>query len=318
MWLVGAALAGAPVLGDPEAISVQPGLLLQTRLTVDGQADWTPALGMQRVRPVLRGTVDGHKVTYSLQTELAGTVALLDAQVDVRPVEGLTISAGRFLVPFSRAQLTPVPKLQYHGFSTSTTAMQHGRDVGVQVGIAPAEARVQGQLGVFEGTGSLEAVRPLVVGHLDVALIGRTSYDETAAVTDPDGPPSWAVGAGAIAGVQHRPGDDADLEAETLGLDSAWRAGPVRMQGEAFWRRWKDGLVDLGGTTQVSVRIGRIVELGSRGDLLQVDGAHTWTAEGLANVYGKGDHLRVGALVTVRSTPDGASEAFALQQQLWF
>lgn len=308
---------GAPVLGDPDGISVQPGLLLQTRISVDSLTDGAPTFAMQRVRPVLRGTIDGSKATWFVQTELAGTVSLLDAHVDLTPFDGFTVRAGRFLVPFSRAQTTPVPKLQYHGFSRSTDAMDHGRDIGLQVGLHPAESPIHGQLGVFQGGGELDRAHPLVVGHLDADVIGVTPWDETAAITDPDGAPAWSVGLGGIEGVQPHPDGTTELGL-TVGLDTAARIGPVRAQAEAFWRRWKGGSTDLGGTAQASVRVAHPVELGARGDLLELDGARIWTVETLANVYLKGDHLRLGLVGTARVTEDGLSEAVALQEQLWF
>jgi hypothetical protein len=318
LWLGLAHAAPDPLLiGDKDGLSFRPGLLLDVRLGHSFETTPMPLLTMQRARPLIKGTLLGDKAGYWVQGELAGDVRLLDAFVHVQPMKGLRFDAGRFLVPFSRAQTTPVPKLLFQEFSRSTEAVRYDRDVGAQVTVTPGP--IDWMAGVFQGPSEVvEAIKPVAFTHLGVNLIGKVPYDETQLGQDPDGEDGLAMGLSGAAGHFLRPADGVTIEAETVGADVATRIGPTRLQAEGFVRNWSDGQVDHGAYAQVSVSPEKHVELATRIDT-QFALARTWTAQGLVTWYQDADHLRLNAEYTYSQVPNvPASHTIALQQQLWF
>ncbi len=315
--LATAALAG-PVLGDEDGVSLRPGLLLDT--VIEARLD-DPEVGMrmQRVRPVLRGTLRGDDARYFVQAELAGEVSLLDAVVQLKPREGWRIDAGRFLVPFSRAQSTPVPKLLFHGFSVSTGSVRHGRDVGVQMLTHTKDDRVDVRVGVFPGLlGDADAKHPLAYGRLVVDLVGRVPLDETWNGTDPDAPGGLSLGLGGFGGRDRRAHDDQQLGTEGVGGELVARVGRARLQSEVFARRWADGQTEVGGYGQLSVAPLDRLEVGARFDAWSADESQL-TAQGLVAWYVDGNHLRLSLQGSWQRA--GAGEptvGVAVQQQLWF
>ncbi len=324
LGVLGLAAYAAPAsltVGDPDALSIRPGLLVNPRAVSNLDEEPSLQLSLQRVRPLLRGTILGPTASYFVQAELVGDAPrLLDAIVDVRPVEGLEVSAGRFLVPFTRTQLTPVPLLQFQNFSNSANNERHDRDVGVQVRAFPLDGRLDARVGLFQGpTTDPNDPHPVAFGHVSFDLLGRVPLNETDAATAPDGDDGLSVGAGGSAGTDVRARDGAILETTAGGLDVAARVGPARLQAELLGRRWSDGVRELGGYAQASVAPLPELELAGRVDDLSVDGVDTWTAQGLVSWYADGNHLRL-SLEYSRVMPEGQppSNALGLQQQLWF
>jgi hypothetical protein len=321
IWLLLASLAhGATdtlVLGDPDGLSVRPGLLLDVRggRVVDGPP--MPLVMLQRVRPALRGTLLGKKAGYVLQAEMAPTPSLLDAVVHVSPVEWLRVDAGRFLVPFSRSQLTPVPKLLFHGFSRSADAERYGRDVGLQLHSDPGPLEVRA--GVFQGAALVEdGGPPIAIAHVGLDLVGHIPYDETQAGVDPDGASGWVIGASGATGPVRRVTDDAVWDAQTVGADTAVRLGPTRLQAELFFRAWEDGDREVGAYGQASVAPIPRTELAARVDH-QSATQQVWTVQGLASWYQDGDHLRLSLQYEWLQLEDNVpTHTFSVQQQLWF
>ncbi|TNE84551.1 MAG: hypothetical protein EP330_29115 [Deltaproteobacteria bacterium] len=308
------ALLFAIAFAEEPAITLDPGLLVDLRAFV---ADHKQAgLQLQRIRPAARGQLLDGQVRYVVQAELAGEApSLLDAVIQVRPIEGLSVQGGRFLVPYSRSQLTPVPKLQYHGFSPSADAERHGRDVGVQVAYDRGLADVRA--GVFRAA-SAGGGHPLVVGRAAFDLVGEVPLDEGDVAVRPDGEDGFSVGFGARLGGDLRPSDLALLDSVGGAVDLATRLGPTRWQAEGFLRRWEDGVVQGGGYLQGSVCPVPKLELGSRVDLWRQEGVDAWTVQGLGSWYAQGHHARLSLQAQTGRVGDGEpTYSVALQPQVW-
>lgn len=289
------AMAGNPmVLGDPDGISVKPGLLVNVRAAVDREGS---SIALQRARPVLRGTVWGDKATYFFQAELLNQPSVLDAVIQVNPTPALSVHAGRMLVPTTRSQATPVPKLMFHGFSSSNNRVRGGRQVGVQALFEPPDHPFHAYAGVFEGGG--------LFARATLDVFGRLPLNETAAATEPDGETAWSVGAS----VSHQPSEE-DANRRVVGVDTAFRAGPMRFQAEGFYDSG-DQVPSWSGYGQVSVAPVPELEVAVRADTSLYGRP---TLDGLVNVYLSENHLRLGLQGTVL----GADYTLALQQQLWF
>jgi len=306
-------------VGDPEGLSLRPGLLVDVRGGHGFGGAPVPLFGLQRVRPTMRGTLLGDRASYVLQAEMVPEPQLLDAVIDVRVMRGLRVQAGRFLLPFSRTQLTPVPKLLFHGFSPSANAVRGGRDVGVQLRskMGPVDLRA----GAFQGPSPLEdgGAAPQGVAHLGVDLVGAVAYDETGAANRPSKDPGLAVGTSVATGPTRRLRDDRVWNAQTVGADTAATLGPARLQAEVFLRAWADGARDLGGYAQASVSPIERTELAARIDRQVTDPGGVWTVQGLASWYQDGNHLRLSLQYELlQADGEAPAHTIALQQQLWF
>ncbi|MCB9674378.1 MAG: hypothetical protein H6737_04630 [Alphaproteobacteria bacterium] len=315
-----AAWAADPlVLGDPNGVSVKPGLLLNARVTSTLTDEPDLALQVQRFRPNLRGTILGQKARFFAQAELAGTISMLDAVVQLQPVPWFEVWAGRFLVPSSRAQLTPVPKLQYHAFAPSTVSEHRTRDVGVQLRAIPAEGRLDARIGVFSGLSDADTSRPFLFSRVSFDVVGKVPLDETQVINAPDGDPGFSIGAAASYGDDLRRTDEAIVLARMVAADAALRVWHIRVQTEGFARNWDDGQTDLGAYLQASVAPIDVLEVGSRFDMLESTTSQ-WTMQGLVAWYPKGDNLRTTLQYTWQQpdTKQPASQSVAIQQQLWF
>lgn len=251
-------------------------LLFEQQLTIDpitGQA----SLALQRLRPDLHLGFGSIPVRARVQTELAGDVRLLDAYVDLGSKEAF-VRIGHALVPTGRAQMTPIPKLQFQGFAASTTTVQAGRELGVQGHAQAGPVLAQG--GVFtmrsDGDAPWHAVARTV---FDIA--GGVPYDETSAL-DGQAEPGVALGTSA----QWSSVD----EVGTLAGEIAAQVGRVRVQAEGFMttndRRGVYGQVTCTLWPERVDIAARIDHLASKTDVRE-------GAETMASVYFAGPHLRV-------------------------
>jgi hypothetical protein len=213
-----------------------------------------------------------------------------------------------------------VPKLQFHGFTPSTTDEGHGRDVGVQLKANPTD-RLDLRAAIFQGPGDAEVPRPLAIGRVQVDVLGHMPFDETLCITEPDSPIAVSIGAGGQAGSDIRPRDQEVLQTRAGSLDMAMRLGHVRVQSEFFARSWSDGENDLGGYLQASVAPVHTLEVAGRFDVHRTM-QEQWTAQGAINWYPLGDNLRTSLEYTwLRPDTKADTDAIqrvAVQQQLWF
>ena len=310
-------VVAAALAADPQ---ISPGLVVQPRAVSSFSGEPTLDLAVQRVRPALRGSTENNRSSFFVQAELAGTARLLDAVVVVKPMDGFELHAGRFLVPISRAQLTPVPKLQFQGFSEGTNAVRHGRDAGAMVHAFGADERIDFRGGLFQSaTSELNGTRPLAVARLASDLVGRVPLDATRQTTSADPTdPALALGIAGALGSDTRARDLAVLRTVVLAGELAGSVGRSRIQAEAFARSWSDGAREEGAYVQASIGIAPSVEWAGRADLLVAD-VQTWTGQSELLWYQDGNHLRTSLEYTWRRVEGGApTQQLALQEQLWF
>lgn len=107
----------------------------------------------------------------AVQVEAAsGRVELLDAAVEVRPVEPLSIKAGRFKVPVSREYLISAPDMMFSRRAALTDLVPH-RAVGLQAGLEMPFGKGTEQREGTTGSFQLGAFAP---SGLDGPLHGAT------------------------------------------------------------------------------------------------------------------------------------------------
>ncbi len=231
------ALASAQEAGEPQAAGIrallsQPeltlGLLLQA--VVDPGIDDTPASAqVAAARLLLSGTLDGG-FSYFLQTNFAGSPALLDGRVGWSRSPAFHVYAGRFKAPFSRELLTFAGSIDFVNRARVVEALAPNRQMGVQVGGAVGPW-VRWAAGGFTGRSnstpneSLAGVFRLEGAGIELAE-GTLSLAAHAAVGR-DG----AVGAGAFG-----PGYVGD--GVLLGLDGRAELGRLLLSGELIRADW--------------------------------------------------------------------------------
>jgi phosphate-selective porin OprO and OprP len=320
-----------------KGLCLQLGFLTQARYDVGLDETATVKrneLSVKLARPALRGHVLKPWVRVLFQPELAGpTPRLLDLEVDVQPVPELGVKVGQMVVPFSRAYMTPVAKLQLFGFSLANDTFRANRDTGAMAYGFLFGSHVEYYAGVFNGNGINQAANDntslLWVGRLAATLAGAPPkptghlvYDETEGLAGPL-PFTWRIGAGAYGddltkivtpppsttpstgGDPQRPTTTLDKQL-TMGVDTSIRAGNFSAQVEGYLRR---ELVDAGAaawTFGADVQAGyflvpRRLELGARQSVLvqneniPAKRARGITYEGQLAYYPAGNHLKVAA-----------------------
>ncbi|MCO4763105.1 MAG: hypothetical protein KC502_16425 [Myxococcales bacterium] len=244
----GSAFAVAPAVAatpspqsqTPAPLSGEMGVLLRPRLdlTTD-HAEWR----MQMVRPRMRGKVG--KASWFVQTELAGTAnVLLDARLRFPLGESVTLTVGRFITPFSRAFLTPVPKLAFPDFASPVGEFRVSRQLGAMLTAKLWGERVRLLGGVFSidplakklfrpvfmgratvslGAGMPADMAPYLAGPSQTgALLGVSAYTRIGERTPIDANAASLVGA--------EPGD------VTIGVDLSVRHGSLACVMEGFAR----------------------------------------------------------------------------------
>jgi hypothetical protein len=291
------------------------------------------------LRPVLRGHLFGDRITYFIQAEVAGTQRLLDAEFDVKIVDGVGVTFGRMLTPFTRAFLTPVPKLQMADFGIVNDAFRISRDVGFKVHAAPGRGIVEAQAGLYSGDGFkrdttvARDINPLFVARVAVNPLGPMAYDQTPSLVG-EVPFRLAIGANAYTNVvTAAPPEGETIGANermlTLGGDVAMQSARVMLLAEGFWRRsWSrrpelEAAPDMWGTYgQAGVFVWpKRVELVARAGVLDrgLGLGREGSYEGGLNGYIAGNHLklqlRYGCLHTAMT---GCRHLLTTQAQVWF
>ncbi len=164
----------------------QSQLVVQTRFAA-AQKPGSQALQdgflVRMVRPQLRGHLVQKWIKWFVQPELAGTTPrLLDLEVTAQPWPGLGVKVGQFVTPFSRAFLTPVPRLQFPDFSIANDKFRADRDTGLQLQGDLGRGLLGWQLGVFNGNGidkgGNDDNRLAAVGRIAVQPLGPMELDE--------------------------------------------------------------------------------------------------------------------------------------------
>ncbi|MEZ4384808.1 MAG: porin [Nannocystaceae bacterium] len=317
------------------------GLLARTRHigSFGGGGSPDSDFSIAMLRPVLSGHIFGDRVRYFIQAEVAGTQRLLDAEFDVKIVDGVGVTVGQMLTPFTRAFLTPVPKLQMADFGLVNDAFRINRDVGFKLHAAPGRGIVEGQAGLYSGDGfkrdtsTARDINPLFVARVAVNPLGPMAYDQTPSLVG-EVPFRVAIGANAYTNVvTASPPEGEVLGANermlTLGGDVALQSARVMLLAEGFWRRSWTRRPELtpapdmwGSYAQAGVFVWpKRVELVARAGVLDrgLGAGREGSYEGGLNGYIAGNHLklqlRYGCLHTAMT---GCRHLLTTQAQVWF
>lgn len=195
-------------------------------------------------RPALHAHLWGDRARVFLQAELAGEARLLDAKLTLKLVDGLWLETGQMMVPFTRAFLTPVPKVQLPDFGLVNDAFRVGRDIGVALHGEPRRGLLELTFGVYSGDPFKLAERPnpspMVLARVVVNPLGRVDYSQTSSL-DGDRPLRVALGANAYTHVATAPAEGDGPEGlerlVTAGGDLALEGWRANLLVEGFWRR---------------------------------------------------------------------------------
>lgn len=291
------------------------------------------------VRPTLRAFVGAKWMRLFVQPELAGAPKLLDLELDAQPTPAFGLKLGQMIPPFSRAFMTPVPKLQMPGFSPANERFRANRDVGAMAYGFLLGGRFEWFAGVFDGTG----LAPPPQGHTELAYFvrhaativgpppptdGHVHYDETPSLGG-SVPFTIRFGANAYA-AQTTPAAQATTQtgptgrAVTLGADAQVLAGGFMLQLEGYVRR--TNIPATGSQTSW----GGYVQAGQFlfPQRLEVAGRTSYTSragsvdpavsyEGQLAFYAVGNHLKVIGRYAYIDGPHPA-HAVGVHAQLWF
>lgn len=302
------------------------GVVMRPRLELTpDDAQWR----MQMVRPRLRGQVGS--ATWFVQTELAGTAnVLLDARIRLPITTSVKLTLGRFITPFSRAFLTPVPKLAFPDFASPVGDYRVGRQLGGMLTATLFQKRLKLFGAVFlMDPASLKRFRPVFMGRATFAFgagmapnmapyltaaspigatLGVSAYNRIGARTPLD------ANAAALRGAE--PGD------VTVGLDLSVRHGPLACVAEGFARLRAHAAARkrIAAYAQCQASLfGSDWEGGVRATVPDMTGLDGAVAEALISHYLRGQNLKVQMryrLVTAADSSVDPSHQVTVQLQL--
>jgi hypothetical protein len=301
------------------------------------------------VRPALRGIAFRPWVQYFVQFELAGTPALLDAEIIVQPVPELGVKVGQFLTPFSREFLVPPGALLFPDFAPSNVQFRDNRDTGAMLFGGLFRRRIEYFVAAVNGNGINKGGNDNAelewIGRLVATLVGKNAYTEIPQLLDDDVGLSIGVDGSHSQTEQTATSVDPMTGTTTtvrlgsapttkLGADVALHVGPVSLQTEAYTRTIASGggaarSVSRGGFAQVGLFVvPKTLELAARGDLIELAVNRGITSEridGALAYYVHGNHLKLqagyawaSARVPDASAPALISHTGSVQAQLWF
>lgn len=154
-----AAQGDEPLFGRLTSQFKQPylsfGMLLQTVADYQFDRSFAGSNGftIANARFSIAGQLD-QGFGYFLQTNFAGTPAILDAYLTYDISSALSLRVGQFKAPFSAEFLTSASSIDFVNRSQTVTALAAGRQLGGQVEIALGDRGVGATLGVFNGNGT--------------------------------------------------------------------------------------------------------------------------------------------------------------------
>lgn len=308
---------------------VQPGLLVWTRFEdVVNDAGNKVAFSVPLLRPTLRAHFFRPWISIFVQPELAGTPRMLDFELDLHPVDEVAVKLGQFLTPFSRAFLTPVPKLQFQGFTQANVVFRSDRDTGAMVYGTFFTGRLEYYAGIFNGNGlnfgSNDNPQLLWSGRLAGTLFGTPppakgspKYDETAALAGTQAP-TLMIGADGYINRVSTTGQ-ADQIKRTASVDLAFVWKRFFAQSEGYYQTIDtvDGglLTRYGADAQAGFFImPGTLDLAGRFSWVHFDqkDPSAWLVQGDAQLgwYLVGNHLKALARYTLTDT-GSAQRGFA-------
>lgn len=302
----------------------------------------TPEFHVVLARPAVRGHALRPWIQYFVQAELAGSPALLDAELTVQPWPFFGVKLGQFVTPFSREFLVPPFRLLFPEFAPSNVFFRDGRETGAMVFGTVAGGRFAYFTGLFNGNGINQPpgkAHLKWIGRLAYNPTGRAVYDEVPQLVAPR--PTVSIGVSGSFGVHDRPapsgiptGSPPPAEdVAKIGGDMVASFGPGSISAEGY-ARWSGAAGTpatwaAGGFVQVAVFVWqRRLQVAARGDVIAPD---VRTSDGLRSQgaaqlawYARAHHLKLQlryAYTDVRATATAIAtrtHALALQAQLQF
>ncbi|MEX2466270.1 MAG: porin [Gemmatimonadota bacterium] len=237
-----------PVLEQLRAVFDQPGLkvgVLLQAVADPGLDDETARMQVANARLRVSGELDGG-FRYDLQTNFAGSPALLDARVGWSSGPGFAVDAGRFKTPFSGEFLIPASSIDFVDRARVVQALAPNRQVGVRLS-GRLDEYVSWAAGGFTGSSNSVPGEP---------LIGVFRVDGS----------SFELGEGLLSvGVHAATGKDGGIaprfaafrgDGVLLGIDGRYESGRLLLSGEYVRADWDpnvgadqdaDGLYLTGG-----------------------------------------------------------------------
>jgi phosphate-selective porin len=123
---------------------------------------------VRRARLKIAGDVDP-MVSYTILTDAVAATNLAAAYFDIKSIEGITLRAGQFKTPFSRAYLTSSTKHDTVDISSAINSLTSKYDTGIQV--MGSVEMIKYSVGIFNGSGLNTADtndNKDVIGRIDV------------------------------------------------------------------------------------------------------------------------------------------------------
>ncbi len=239
--IVNADWSGLSIRREDNRFSFETHMLLQARGTVaipDG-GDATGRAHLFRARPLFRLHLWDDTVVATVQTEWVGTPRLLDARLDIRPTDWLTVSGGQLIVPFSRAWNTPLPFVQAPERSINNDLFAPGRRFGAFAHMRPVGGYLDIWAGAFSnevpGQPNIEGVHaPTGLVRVQVNPLGEApSATELPSLADP-APTRLGIGAATLVSPVIG-ADDGSWQATTT-ADVGFQTHGFTAYGEGFYR----------------------------------------------------------------------------------
>ncbi len=131
------------------------GVLLQavTDLQLERTLQGSNGFSIANFRLLLYGRLDSG-FAYWLQTNVAGSPAILDAMMSYRTGGVLTFDVGQFKTPFSFEFLTLASSIDFVNRAQVVTALAPGRQIGLQVRFDDVSRTFGARAGMFNGNGT--------------------------------------------------------------------------------------------------------------------------------------------------------------------
>lgn len=315
-------------------------------------SEHAPHFGVPLARLQLRAHLFRPWLRFFFQPEFAGGARVLDLEFIVQPWEQLGLKVGQLQPAFSRAWLSPVPKLQFQGFTPANNFFRPDRQAGALLFGSFFGGRLEYFAGVFDGVGINRTANdnPHMMWNARIAgtLFGtpantraHVKYDETAHLAG-DAPPTLMVG---IDGYVNRltnpntgPNGSAEVvEQQVASADVSFTWARFFAQAEGYLMHSVPIANSLTADTLRSgvdfqagfFLIRSVLELAGRFSWLHaannLPGLWVVQGDGQLNYYVAGNNLKVGARYSATYAKTafstflpGLAHTVFIQLQVWF
>jgi hypothetical protein len=313
--------------------------------------DHAPHFSVPLARLQIRAHVFRPWLRLFFQPEFAGLPRVLDLEFIIQPWDALGLKVGQMQPAFSRAWLSPVPKLQFQGFTPANSFFRPDRQAGALLFGSFFGGRLEYFAGVFDGVGINRTANdnPHMMWNARVAgtLFGtpantkaHVKYDETAHLAG-DAPPTLMVGIDGYvnrvtaAGIGANGGAEV-VEQQVASVDLSFTWQRFFMQAEGYLMRsvpiansFSAGTQRAGADFQAGFFLIRsVLELAGRFSWLRADanipGLWLVQGDGQLNYYVAGNNLKIGARYSATYAHagfstylPGLSHTVFVQAQVW-